>query len=437
MENSKNGMLNRFSSTLINSDFSKIFKHELMRSGSIYFLATVVTSVIGFMVLPIMSHFLTVDDIGVIGIFMMLTSLMTPIIGMSMNTIIAKSYFSDNNRNILIGSSQIFSLLIFLSILFISLIIPNIFFRYLGIDRLVFLSVCLVSFFGINNAVMMTIYQLEKLPLFWSAASLSALIVNIAVTFSFLYVFDMNYWARIWGYIISSSCLVFINLFISKKILIPKYTWNMRHYIYFLKLGLPLIVFACGTWAIFFLDRLFVQFFLGINAVGLYTMAFALAGPMKILSESFSRAWVPYAYENITNKNDIKLLNVSFLLFIIFCFIGLLVFIAGHYIFPFIIDRKFLTSLSIVPILIAGFTMNTSTKLLTPHLLHSEKVKTLATITFTSVIVNTVLNYLLIKPFGIAGAALATMFSLFAMSLMIFATVYRLKIHPQRKEIKE
>jgi O-antigen/teichoic acid export membrane protein len=404
---------------------NRIISHDLVHSGSLYFGSTLISSLIGFLVLPTMSYFLTVNDIGVIGIFMILTNLLTPVVGLSMNTIIAKSYYSQIDKNTLIGSSQIFSLLIFFFIFFIALNLPEFFFQQIGVNRLVLLSVCLVSFLGINNAVMMTIYQLEKLPLYWCVASLSSLMVNVAVTFLFLFFVETNYWARIFGYIFSSFFLVIINILLTTKILVPKYTLDLQHYMYFLRLGAPLIVFACGVWGIFFLDRLFIQFFLGIKAVGFYTMAFALASPMKILSESFSRAWLPYAYEFIEKGQDRILLRKSFIIFIVFCIIGLLITILGYFCFPHLVDRKFLPSLNIVPILIAGFTLNISTKLLTPHLLHSEKVKVLASITFTAVIINIVLNYLLIEPFGIIGAALSTMISLFTMSLMVFVAVFK------------
>lgn len=420
---------NNFIVSLNSLGANKIISHDLFRSGAFYFGSTLVSSIIGFLVLPIMSYFLTVYDIGVIGIFMILTNLLTPVVGLSMNTIIAKSYYSQKDKSTLIGSSQIFSFLIFLVILLIALYLPEFCIQQMGINRLVLLSVCLVSFLGINNAVMMTIYQLEKLPLYWCAASLSSLLVNVAVTFLYLYLVETNYWARIFGYIFSSLYLIIINFFLTTKILVPKYTLNVQHYIYFLRLGVPLIVIAFGIWGIFFLDRLFVQFFLGINAVGLYTMAFALASPMKIFSESFSRAWLPYAYEYIEKGQDRKLMRKSFIVFILFCAIGLLITFLGLFIFPYIVDSKFLPSLNIVPILITGFTLNISTKLLTPHLLHSEKVKVLALITFTAVIINIILNYLLIEPFGITGAAVSTLISLFAMSLMIFGAVYRLTIH--------
>jgi O-antigen/teichoic acid export membrane protein len=396
-----------------------IAENALVKNSGIYLLFALISGLINFLVLPILSHLLTVEDIGILGIFSIINQLLTPIIGLSMNAIIAKSYYSRDDINSLVGSSQIFSCLIFCIILLIALMLPSGFTERWGINQYTLVSTCVIAFIGINNAVLLAIFQLEKKPFYWGISIMSSLIINLSVTFFILFNVQMNYWARIFGFLISSITTLLLNLYFTNKLLLIQYSLNISHFRYFVRLGSPLIIVAICNWGLYALDRIFIQSFIGIQAVGYYTMAFALASPLKIISESFSRAWLPHAYLHIKEKQQRKLFHQSILIFGAFVCMGLILATVGKSVLSYLIDEKFSFSFQIMPILVAGFVINIASKLFTPFILIAEKTNLLSLISLAAFAVNAIGNYFLIPYAGIFGAAFATLISFTFMNSLV------------------
>jgi O-antigen/teichoic acid export membrane protein len=413
------------SGSTLQSMIKAVMSHRLVRSGALYLATTLISGLIGFMVLPLMSHFLPVTDIGILGIFQILYKLLIPIMGLSMNAIIAKSYYSRSDRNSMIGSSQIFSSILFSAFLILASIVPGDWLLQWSLNRTLLLTTGFLAYLGINNAVFMTIYQLENKPLLWSVSSLCGMLTNLLITFMLLYCGTLNYWARIAGYLVSSVSVGAINVYLCSTLLKVEYRWNTAHFYYFLRLGTPLILIAIGTWGLYSLDRAFVQSFLGIDAVGYYTMAVALATPMQLATESMSRAWLPHAYMRIHNNESMKLFYQALMVMAAFTMVAFLLATVGKLAFKYLVDRKFALSIDIMPIIVAGFLINGFIKLMTPFLMHTEKVGLLSWVTLSGLAVNAVGNFILIPRIGLYGAASATLIAFTSASLFITIAVFK------------
>jgi len=352
--------------------------------------------------------------------------------GLSMNAIIAKSYYNRDDINSLVGSSQIFSLFIFCFIMLIALLLPSGLIERWGINQYALCSTCVIAFIGINNAVLLAIFQLEKKPLYWGISIMFSLIINLSVTFFILFNIQMSYWARILGILISSFITLGLNLYLNNKLLMIRYNLNTSHFRYFFRLGAPLIIVAISNWGLYALDRVFIQSFIGIQAVGYYTMAFALASPLKIISESFSRAWLPHAYHHLKSNQLRKLFHQSLFIFGAFVCMGLLLGTVGKTVLSYLIDEKFSFSFQIMPIIVAGFVINVASKLFTPFILIAEKTNLLSLISLVAFAVNATGNYFLIPYAGIFGAAFATLISFTFMNSLLTWTALKLDIVPPK-----
>jgi O-antigen/teichoic acid export membrane protein len=88
------------------------------------------------------------------------------------------------------------------------------------------------------------------------------------------------------------------------------------------------------------------------------------------------------------------------------------------------INIKFADALQLIPILALGFTFEGLRKVLEVQLVFRNKVNALALITLTGSLISIVLNYFLIKLYGIQGAAYATVsafFVLYILTLILFS----------------
>ena len=84
------------------------------------------------------------------------------------------------------------------------------------------------------------------------------------------------------------------------------------------------------------------------------------------------------------------------------------------------INEKFEEAILLIPILALGFTFEGLRKVLEAPLVFKHKVKSLAVITLLAGLINIVLNYFLIKLYGIDGAAYSTLISFSFLYLISF-----------------
>jgi len=405
--------------------FKNTYFYELLRNSGIYFLFTILSGLIGFLVLPILSHYLSIKDFAIIGLFNVVFQVLTPVLGLSMNAIIGRSYHTRKDISSLIGSGIIFTILLFFLTSFICQLIPSAYYESFGLSKKLSMMAVIGALVTINSAVFFTILQLQKKAFFWGLLSISGNIINIAITFILLFFTDMTYEARIVGIVATPFIIAPVGFFLIRRNMVVIFKLSIEHFKYFLKLGTPLIIVALSGWALISLDKIFIQRLMNMDFLGIYVMASSLSGIMMQIVASFSRAWIAYSYENLANANYQLVLNTALVVFFIFIIIGFLISTIGIYIFKLLIDSKFYPSLPIVPILVGGIAIRALYMLLAPFILHKEQTHISAIIVFICVFTNATLNYCLIPSMGLYGAALASLIAYFIMGLL--PLVYVLK----------
>lgn len=366
-------------------------------------------NVISFFILPVLSHLLSPEDFGIIGMFTLTTQLFTPIVGLSMNSIIGRCYYTRNDMPSLIGSSIIFIIAMFFGIFLLLLISPDFFSSIIGIDKPIVIVALVASLFAIFNATFLTIIQLQKKPVYWGIITLIGLLLNIGVTFLLIFTLNLTYQARIVGITVASLVQVLVGYYFITKNTLVHFRINKKHFMYFIKLGVPLIIVALSGWGLLSLDKILLQYFTNLQIVGFYVMASTLSSIIYQFINSITMAWTPFAYESLAKNVFQSLYNNSLIIFIFFILGSIILSTLGVYIFKFIIAEKFYISLNLIPIISAGIAISGLTSLLMPYILHAEDTKLLSLFTLISFLVAVGLNIILIKRMGMYGAALGTL----------------------------
>lgn len=79
---------------------NRIANSKLIRSASIYTLTNVINKAIPFLLLPILTRYLTPEDYGIVSMFGVLVSLVTPFTGLSIHGAIARMYYEIDSVDI-------------------------------------------------------------------------------------------------------------------------------------------------------------------------------------------------------------------------------------------------------------------------------------------------------------------------------------------------
>ncbi|GGH43676.1 hypothetical protein GCM10007354_32280 [Acinetobacter courvalinii] len=166
-------------------------------------------------------------------------------------------------------------------------------------------------------------------------------------------------------------------------------------------------------------DKYILQHYMGVEEVGLYGKAYLIGSSLGLLLDSLMLLWTPFVIKNRT-----KLINV-FSSRLILCSVGvcifsLIVLCIAYISFYFKLEFKFISNQMIVIslIIVSAFISRIGYQILTPLINAYDKTTWVAKISFISMLLGILLNFLLIPVVGGYGAAIATFISFVTYSIM-------------------
>lgn len=201
------------------------------------------------------------------------------------------------------------------------------------------------------------------------------------------------------------------------------------------------------VWVLNFLhyriNMFLINIFLNPIAVGIYFIAVRLAESIWLISQSVTTVLFP----KVSSENNEKKLkeftplvfrNVLFVTF----FVAFLLFVFSHWLIISFYSNEFLGSVLPLQILLVGTPLIAGWQVLSNDIGGRGKPMINTYISGFSIILNIALNIFLIPKWGIAGAALATVFSysfLFLITIFVYAKISHNKIRdiilPDRADI--
>jgi len=381
-----------------------------------HFVGKILNIFISIVIIPFLIIELDKSEFGLLGIFWLLLPILKRLINLGADVPISIKFFKfkkdDFNNYVIHGLAVIFlnTLLIIFSFLIISIYI-NI--PY-GIDsKLVIISILFSLFQTINN-IWVTflkntgkIYQFEFLQL--ASKLLSTVMAMMLITF---------YSKTVFGYMIGlllAEGLIFIFSFynILKTFNFLKFNFKPAFIRSIMKVGLPIIPGTLSLYILSYGDRLFVEHFMGLEMVAVYTLAYKLAETaMAIIVTPLINYLEPLLMSNI-NSLKIKFLIKAFgdLTISILVFICSLLLIFGEEIFILINKVDYIESIPISILLMSGILISGITSFNGIYLNYGEKTKEIFIISLIVGILNLCLNFVLIPKIGLIGAGLSTIAS--------------------------
>ncbi len=189
-----------------------------------------------------------------------------------------------------------------------------------------------------------------------------------------------------------------------------------------LAFGLPGIPLLLSSWILEFSDRLFIERYFSVSAVGIYSLSYKVAGLSLIFSAAFYSAYNPIYYRlaNSENQNDAKkklyVYNNYFMLTIIV--ISFLIAFFSKELIIIFLDSKYIESYKIVPIISLSYVISQVSSVFQLAIYQKKKVMSMVYIVFASAIVNILLNFIFVPLYGAFGAGYSTV-----MSVVVFFVI--------------
>jgi O-antigen/teichoic acid export membrane protein len=397
---------------VLKEKFFGITKSNLFRSGGIYTISSVIEKAIPFLLLPVLTRYLSTEDYGIVSMFTVLVGIAMPFVGYNGHSAILRNYFKDdidipvyigNTLFILLGSSVLAGLAIFLFSDFISSY-SNFPEKWLGVIVLVAMGQFTVNIILVN-------WQAQNKAIQYGIFKILLTLLNFGLAIFLIVGLDYGWEGRVIGKVsavvlfgISAVSILWYNNLIKFQI-VYEYLKHALSY------GIPLIPHVLSAFVITMIDRVFITNMVGVSATGIYTVGYQIGMIIGILATSFNKAWVPWLFEKLNQGKEEtkkKIVQFTYGYFVVVIGLALILSLLAPWFMTFFVGKSFSGSTIYVSWIALGYAFNGMYFMVGNYIFYEEKTHLLSWMTFIAATVNTILNYFLIIQYGAMGAAIAT-----------------------------
>lgn len=186
-----------------------------------------------------------------------------------------------------------------------------------------------------------------------------------------------------------------------------------------LKYSLPIMPNAISWWISTSSDKYLIGYFVGVNAVGLYSIAYKIPSLMTVFTTIFFNAWQITAVEDfgtpIASKRYSQVYN--WLFSIIFALSSVII-LMSKIITKILFSEAFFDAWRYIPFLVAAYVFHDLSAYIGSIYTAAKKTEMLFVSTLIGAGVNLILNIFFIAKWGAIGAAITTLISYFVVWLI-------------------
>ena len=380
-----------------------------------YSIINVLNASIPFILLPILTTYLSPSDYGTLSLFQLLMLISTPIILMNTQGLLTIEYskLSFIEFQNLISSMILISIFGFLFLEVLFFIFKKYILYYFHIPQEYLYFIPMFILLQAIPIIIPIIFQAKKEPINFGKYKISMSIVNVSLTLLFVLIFSYGWEGRLFGIVGSFGLFTLIGFVILIKLKLLKLTICIASIKKSLAFGVPLIPHSIAGVFLIMSDRVFLVNMLGESSVGLYSVAFQIASVITILFGSINQAWAPNLFEKLNQnpsmleKREIVKITYKIMLFMFGITIAFL--FISPYVFDIFIDTSYSEGKDIIDYIVIAFLFQGFYYMVTNYIFYSKKNHLLSYITFSMLILVFISNFILIGLYGVIGAAYAMM----------------------------
>lgn len=397
---------------------------KILSDSFLYTFANILTKGIGFLMIPIYTSYFSTNDYGIIDLLMITGTILSIIIGLEIHQSVARFFpeaETEYEKKVVVSTS-LWSIIILYGV-FLAFILPFVgeisVYLFNSIEYKYILFIAILSF-GFNF-----IYNFFAAQLRWQLKSKQNIIVSFiyslitaTITYVLLKYFSGNIESVFFAQIIAAIVGILLSYFFSKEYY--SLVLNLKKFRELISFSAPLIFSTLIVYAMLYVDRLMINSFLSLDDVGIYGIAFRFASITTLLTIGIQTALTPLIYNNYKNIDTPIAISKFFTYFLVAAFIFILIlFLFSDNIVLLLANENYIVAGDVIPWLALSILFSGITNF-APGIFIAKKTKYILYINIFSFVINLILNFLLIKNYGLLGAAYSTMFSSFLYFMLYY-----------------
>lgn len=391
----------------------------------IYGAGEVAPRLMGFLLLPIYTRYLSPADYGIIS-YTTSISLFVFVVGtLSLNTFVLRHYFELNTEEAkakLLGN--IFLFLCFFS-LFCTLISLLIF--PLGIKAFnvqvpfwpYFVLALLTNFLDSLSILPLVYYRLQRNALGYVRLTFVRAVLAYALTFTFIVLLRWGVLGHYYGNLLTGVCYAVVYSIVMFRHAKLRIDWKQIGS--GLKFSAPLVPGALAYIILTSSDRIIMERYLPLSDIGIYNIAVTLTLALAMISLSVYKAVEPEIFRNYGRKEFVAFFYVvkgRYLSVLFIAAMGLALF--SQEALMIMASEKFLEGYKLVPIRIVGLIFSGVNILYGCLIVAAKRTKILGVSVVLGATVSVLFNVAFIPLYGVYAAASAFGVSYAVMTLFLY-----------------
>jgi O-antigen/teichoic acid export membrane protein len=406
----------------------KSISERLIKGSGIYALGKILPKVMGFILIPLYTRFLTTSDYGIVAVASVIIDIMIIILSMGLPASVTRYYF-DYAKELKEFRDYLGSIFIVLLLMSLTIILSLTFFGkpiftnlFSEVPFSPYIKLALwTSFFTTMGIIPLNLYRAKERALLYISLTLSHFIITTGFIVYFVVVLREGALGKIKGVFYASLILsvIYLILTIQKS----NFTLSKSKIFSAFSFGLPLVPHALSALILSSADRILLERLSTLSQVGLYNIGYQIGQAFTLIMSSIAYAWVPIYYSIAKDELEHKAKKIFSRMATLYIAFGAIL-AAGVILFSkeiiyFMTTEGFYDSHLVVPLIAAGYFIYLIYIMSVRALYLKKRTYIVAPITILAAIINIGLNILWIPDYGMMGAAYATLISFLIQSILI------------------
>src|SRR5256884_8638859 len=386
---------------------------ELLRHSAIYGLGSIVARVLGVLLLPLYTRYLTPGDYGLIETLVALSAVLTALLAQGMKSAFFRFYFdsADEERRLVVVRTTFWYVMVAATAALAAgvALAPQISWLLFGTHghRGLVIAAFVGLWAALNYEQMTSLFRVEQRSGAYVTATLANVAITIGATVLLVVVFDKGPLGVLVGNLTGTLIVYAALLAYSRHALGLQFDRSL--YRAMNRFGLPLVPSAVALWLTNFSDRFFLIKLADAHEVGLYSIGVRVASAIVLLLTAFRMAWPAFAY-SIEDDREAERTYSFVLTYVVFvcCWLALALGLLAPWILPLITTKPFYPAQNVVAPLAFGVAAFGAYVVVQIGTGRARQTRSNWVVTGAAAVVNVALNFALIPPYGRMGAAIAT-----------------------------
>jgi O-antigen/teichoic acid export membrane protein len=386
---------------------------QLVKDGSVYTLGTLLTSGLSIFLVPFYTRVLSPSEYGIIDLMLVFGSFVNVSIALEISQGFARFYpdATSNEEKVRLSSTAFWftcgayivfsSIALLFSRFFSQLILSSTQWR-----PIFFAGVVAIACNGIYSFMQSQFrWQLQSRK--YAINSLVFMITNIGCASYLILRERIGAIGIFYGQIIGACVAGILAWYLNRNNF--RLMFSMASLKKMLNFSTPLVPSSISVIVAQYIDRIAIKNLMTLRDVGLYGIGYRISSIANLTMTGFKSAIVPLTYSHYKNPSTPSEMERIFRYFLAIAMPACMALSTfAHEILWVFAPKNYYSAWSVIPLMSAA-TLFANMYIFAPGLAIANKTKTVAGISISSAIINTILNFVLIPIFGIAGAALATL----------------------------